>query len=235
MQEIYCIVSLRFWSLALKDPKRANRAAGFTYWPKIAAHEPTTVFAKWIDLALKACSISPSRLWRSAECEPVIQRKWSTLRKSESIPHEQIAGPTKAEPNCRCGLSRAAAVRVLVVEDFEPFLQFISSTLGKTRDLQVIGEVSDGLEAVEKAVKLKPDLILMDIGLPSLSGIEAARQIRKLVPESKIIFFSQECSADVVQEALSLGAWGYVVKTRGTDLLAAVDAVILGKRFVSRT
>jgi len=158
------------------------------------------------------------------------------LRKSESIPHEQIDGPTKPEPNGPCGLSRAAAVRILVVEDFEPFLQFISSTLTKRRDLQIIGEVSDGLEAVQEAVDLKPDLILMDIGLPSLNGIEAARQIRKLVPESKIIFFSQEYSADVVQEAFSLGAWGYVVKTRaGTDLLAAVDAVILGKRFVSRT
>jgi DNA-binding NarL/FixJ family response regulator len=105
----------------------------------------------------------------------------------------------------------------------------------KKRDLQVIGEVSDGLKAVQEAVELKPDLIIMDIGLPSLNGIEAARQIRKLVPESKIIFFSQEYSADVVQEALSLGARGYVVKTRGTDLLAAVDAVVLGKRFVSRT
>ncbi len=131
-------------------------------------------------------------------------------------------------------LSRATAVRVLVVEDFEPFLQFISSTLAKRRDLHVVGEVSDGMEAVQEAVELKPDLILMDIGLPSLNGIEAARQIRKLVPESKIIFFSQEYSADVVQEALGLGAWGYVVKTRGNDLLAAVDAVMLGKRFVSR-
>jgi DNA-binding NarL/FixJ family response regulator len=149
---------------------------------------------------------------------------------------EQIDGPTKSEPNGRFGLSRAAAVRVLVVEDFEPFLQFISSTLGKRRDLQVIGEVSDGLEAVQEAVELKPDLIIMDIGLPSLNGIEAARQIRKLLPESKIIFLSGEYSADVVQEALSLGAWGYVIKTSaGTDLLAAVDAVILGKQFVSRT
>jgi DNA-binding NarL/FixJ family response regulator len=136
------------------------------------------------------------------------------------------------------GLERIAivrgAVRVLVVEDFEPFLEFISSTLRERSGLQVIGEVSDGLEAVQKAVELKADLILMDIGLPSLNGIEAARQIRELVPESKIIFFSQEHSADVVQEALSFGAWGYVVKrSAGTDLLAAVDAVILGKRFVS--
>jgi hypothetical protein len=71
-------------------------------------------------------------------------------------------------------------------------------------------------------------------GLPTLNGFEAARQLRKLVPESKIIFLSQESSDDVVQEALSIGAWGYVVKTRaGTDLLAAVEAVMSGKGFVS--
>ena len=98
----------------------------------------------------------------------------------------------------------------------------------------MICEVSDGLEAVQKAEELKPDLILLDIGLPSLSGIEAARQIRELSPESKIIFVSQELSADVVQEALSTGANGYVFKTQaGNDLLAAVEAVILGKQFVS--
>lgn len=142
----------------------------------------------------------------------------------------------QSPPMVGCCLSRAGAVRILVVEDFQPFLQFISSTLGQRRDLQVIAEVSDGLEAVQKAVEFKADLILMDIGLPSLNGIEAARQIRRLVPESKIIFFSQEHSADVVQEVLGLGAWGYVVKkSAGTDLLAAVDAVRLGKRFVSRT
>ena len=129
-----------------------------------------------------------------------------------------------------------SSVRVLVVEDFVPFRRFISSTLGERRDLQVICEVSDGLEAVQKAVELKPDLILLDIGLPTLNGIEAARQIRKLVPESKIIFLSQESSADLVQEALSLGAWGYVVKARaGSELLTAVEAVILGKPFVSST
>ena len=147
---------------------------------------------------------------------------------------EHVDGPTRSEPDGRCGLS--VAVRVLVVEDFEPFLQFILSMLGKRRDLQVIGEVADGLEAVREAVELKPDLILMDIGLPSLNGIEAARQICKLVPESKIIFLSQEYSADVVQEALRVGAWGYVVKrSAATDLLAAVEAAISGKRFVSST
>jgi DNA-binding NarL/FixJ family response regulator len=103
-------------------------------------------------------------------------------------------------------------------------------------DLQVIGEVSDGLEAVQKAEELKPDLILLDIGLPTLNGIEVARRIRKLAPESRVIFLSQESSAEVVQEALSLGARGYVVKANaGRELLAAVEAVILGKTFVSST
>jgi two-component system secretion response regulator SsrB len=147
---------------------------------------------------------------------------------------EHIDGPTKPEPNGRRDLSRAAAVRVLVVEDFEPFRKFVTSKLAGVRNLQVIGEVSDGLAAVQNAVELQPDLILLDIGLPTLNGFEVARQIRKLVPESKIIFFTQESSADVVQEALSIGASGYVTKTRaGTELLAAVETVISGKRFVS--
>jgi DNA-binding NarL/FixJ family response regulator len=90
------------------------------------------------------------------------------------------------------------------------------------------------LEAVQKAVELQPDLILLDIGLPSLNGVEAAREIRRLSSESKIIFLSQESSADVVQEALSLGAQGYVVKIKaGSELLTAMEEVFLGKTFVS--
>jgi CheY-like chemotaxis protein len=77
-----------------------------------------------------------------------------------------------------------------------------------------------------KAQELKPDLILLDIGLPTLNGIAAARQIRKLSPESKIVFVSQESNADVVQEALSTGAEAYVVKTSAaSDLLAAVERI----------
>jgi len=126
------------------------------------------------------------------------------------------------------------SIRVLVVEDFAPFRQLICKTLANRPHLQVIGEVSDGLEAVERALELKPDLILLDIGLPSLGGIEAARQIRKLSPGSKIIFLSQESSPDVVQEAVSLDTCGYVLKTKaGSDLFAAVDAVLDGVRFVS--
>jgi DNA-binding NarL/FixJ family response regulator len=125
-------------------------------------------------------------------------------------------------------------IRVLVVEDFDPFRQFICSTLRKRPGLQVICEVSNGLEAVQKAEELKPDLILLDIGLPGLNGIEAARQIRQFATQSKIIFVSQESSPEVVQEALSLGAWGYIVKPRAaSDLVVAVEAVLEGRRFVS--
>ena len=127
-----------------------------------------------------------------------------------------------------------ASFRVLVVDDFEPFRRFICRTLRKREDLHVICEVSDGLKAVQKAQELKPDLILLDIGLPMLNGIEAARQIRELTPESKIIFVSNESSPDLVHEALTLGGVGYILKTMaGNDLLAAVEAVRHGRRFVS--
>lgn len=127
-----------------------------------------------------------------------------------------------------------ATVRVLVVEDYEPFRRFVCSTLRKRPELQIVGEVSDGLEAVQKAEELQPDLITLDIGLPTLNGIEAARRIRKVAPQSKIIFVSQESSADVVQEALRSGALGYVLKPHaGSELLAAVGAVCEGGRFSS--
>ena len=128
-----------------------------------------------------------------------------------------------------------AVVRILVVDDLEPWRRFVSSTLRGQPDLEVISGVSDGLEAVQRAKELQPDLIVMDIGLPKLNGIEAARRIRKLVPKSKILFLSQESSDDVVHEALSLGARGYVVKIQaGSELLSAVQAVLQGKQFVSK-
>lgn len=100
--------------------------------------------------------------------------------------------------------------------------------------MDIIGELSDGLAAVQKAEELNPDLILLDIGLPTLNGIEAARRIRKLVPKARIIILSQESSDTVAQEALSIGARGYVVKAwAGSELLPAVEAVLQGKQFVS--
>jgi DNA-binding NarL/FixJ family response regulator len=99
---------------------------------------------------------------------------------------------------------------------------------------QVIAETSDGIEAVQKAQDLKPDIILLDIGLPKINGIEAARRIRQLSPSSKIIFLSQNNDPDIVRAALGTGALGYVRKMGvKKELLPAVDAVLRGKQFVS--
>jgi DNA-binding NarL/FixJ family response regulator len=96
--------------------------------------------------------------------------------------------------------------------------------LAKRREWQVVGEASDGIEAVHKVEELQPDLILLDIGLPSLNGIEAARRIRELAPDTKILFLSQDFSPDIVQEALSAGARGYILKTyAGSELLCVLS------------
>ena len=127
-----------------------------------------------------------------------------------------------------------ATNRILVVDDYEFWRRFFSTTLQKQPELQVIGEAVDGLEAVQKAQQLQPDLILLDIGLPTLNGIEAARRIREISPNSRILFVSDNRSWDIAEEALRTGAAGYVVKSHAaSELLPAVAAVLKGKRFVS--
>jgi DNA-binding NarL/FixJ family response regulator len=130
-------------------------------------------------------------------------------------------------------IGSSALKRILLVDDFEPFRKVVRSLI-KSPEFVISCEVSDGLEAVQKTEELRPDLILLDIGLPSLNGIEVARRIRLLAPESKIIFLTAESSPEFVREALNLGAQGYVVKTRvASDLLAAVESVLQGGQFVS--
>jgi DNA-binding NarL/FixJ family response regulator len=126
-------------------------------------------------------------------------------------------------------------LKALVVDDFEAFRLFVCSALQQMSGFLVIDEASDGLEAVEKAEKLQPDLVVLDIGLPKLNGIEVAKRLRQLAPRASILFLSQEPSSDVIQEALRLGALGYVHKSRaGSELLPAIEAVLGGKRYVSR-
>jgi len=128
----------------------------------------------------------------------------------------------------------ASPIRVLVVDDYEPFRRFVRSTLERRPELEIVREASDGLEAVRQAEELQPDLILFDLGLPTLNGIEATRRVRKLSPNSKILFVSQESSADIAQEAFRSGALGYVAKTdAGRELLTAVNTVLRGEVFTS--
>jgi DNA-binding NarL/FixJ family response regulator len=123
-------------------------------------------------------------------------------------------------------------VRTLLVDDFEGWRHTVRELLRESPELQVICEVADGIEAVQKAGELKPDLIVLDIGLPKLNGIEAARQILELLPSSKIIFLSQENSFDPDELGLRRGAVGFVHKARAqSELLPAIEAVLPGYRF----
>jgi DNA-binding NarL/FixJ family response regulator len=126
-------------------------------------------------------------------------------------------------------------VRTLVVDDFSSFRRRVCWMLEENPEVRLIGEAADGAEAVQKAVEFQPDLILLDSDLPKLSGIEAARQIRKVVPKSKLLFVSQDSNPEVVQSAFYLGARGYVIKSDAArELLPAVKAVIQGAQYVSR-
>ena len=132
-------------------------------------------------------------------------------------------------------ISNDSFVRILVVDDFAPWRRFLIEKLGENRSFRIVGVVADGLEAVLKAEELQPDLILLDIGLPRISGIEAARRICRVAPKSKILFLSQELDPQVVRAALAEGGLGFVVKSDADDeLFPAIDAVMLGKTFQSR-
>lgn len=129
-----------------------------------------------------------------------------------------------------------APFRVLLVDDHEIARKGIRSVLTQDESLVVVSEATDGEEAVKKSEELHPDVILLDITLPGMSGIQAAQRIRVVSPESRIIFVSQHDSIRIAKDALSVGAQGYVVKSdAGRDLLMAIQTVLEGKPFVSRS
>jgi DNA-binding NarL/FixJ family response regulator len=126
-----------------------------------------------------------------------------------------------------------SVVRVLVVDDVEDWRRLISSML-RAEPFEIIGEASDGLMAVELAQQLQPTVVLLDIGLPGLDGIKAGAGIRRVAPDAKILFVSQESDPDIVRAALLLGAWAYVLKSDSAqELVEAIHTIFRGKKFVS--
>jgi DNA-binding NarL/FixJ family response regulator len=129
---------------------------------------------------------------------------------------------------------QVSLVRILIVDDFDLWRGFVVSRLRERPDLEVVGVASDGLQAVQKAEELQPDLILLDMMLPKLNGIEAARQIKRVAPLTKIIFVSSESDIDSVRTAFEAGGSGYVSKMEAAEgLLAGVESVLRWERFVS--
>ena len=130
-------------------------------------------------------------------------------------------------------MTRMPHCKTLVVDDGEGFRRFLCATLMETTECEIVGEASDGLQAVNQAEKLQPDLILLDLGLPTLNGIQAARRIRQLSPNAKILFVSQNSSPEIAQGALKVGAHGYLVKSDMTELTSAISTVLAGVQFIS--
>jgi DNA-binding NarL/FixJ family response regulator len=123
-------------------------------------------------------------------------------------------------------------VRVVVAEDFEAWRRTIRMILGIDPDLEIVHEAVDGLEAVEVCRILKPDLVILDVGLRKLGGLEAARQIRKASPATKILFLSANPGPALMQEALRIGAAGYIVKKDALrNLLPAIRSAVQNKEF----
>lgn len=125
-------------------------------------------------------------------------------------------------------------VRVLVVDDYAPWMHFITVALALKPEIKVVGEAQDGLTAIQKVVELKPDLVVLDIGLPDMSGIQVARRILELAPTVRILFLTENTTPEVVRAALLTGAQGYVVKSfAARELLPALEALLLDCYFVS--
>jgi len=117
--------------------------------------------------------------------------------------------------------------RILVADDFAPWRDQLRSFLKKRPEWNIVGEACNGQEAVEKATEMQPDIILLDVGMPSLNGIEAAKIICQRCPKSKILFVTQDGDADIRNAAIGVGATAYVLKANaGTELLDAIATAL---------
>jgi CheY-like chemotaxis protein len=129
---------------------------------------------------------------------------------------------------------RSHGLTVLIADDRDSFRHAVSSILAELPELALLAEAADGAEAVKKAAELNPDLILLDVGLPIVNGVEAAARIRTVAPNAKVLFLTQHESSEFVTAAMSAGALGYVLKIDvGNELLQAAMAVVRGERYLS--
>lgn len=128
------------------------------------------------------------------------------------------------------------AVRILMVDDAAHWRKFVNFILRIDPELEIVSDVSTGDEAVKQAADLKPNVVLLDINLPGMSGLEAGRRILSHDPNTKVVFVSQERDVDIVHEALRIGGSAFVVKTdAASQLVTAIHAVTRGQVFLSRS
>ena len=127
------------------------------------------------------------------------------------------------------------SARVLVVDDHDQWRRYVVLALAAKSEYQIVAEAENGMTAIHKAKEHQPDLVILDIGLPDLSGIEVARRISLLSPKTRIVFLSMQTSQDIITAALNTGAYGYVLKCMAaSDLLPAIEAALAGDHFISQ-
>ncbi|MDD4870765.1 MAG: response regulator transcription factor [Kiritimatiellae bacterium] len=125
-------------------------------------------------------------------------------------------------------------IRILLADDHALLREGLSSILGKQKDMMVVGEASDGREAIQRVGELKPDIVLMDIAMPILNGIDATEQIRKDFASTRVIILSMHITAEYIHRALKAGALGYILKqSAGREVLDAIRSVYAGHRYLS--
>jgi|SRR5215469_3995155 len=217
--------------ILFQDDSRTSDPAQFDL--AVSEHTPP------VDLLKKVESlVAPSRAIH-ANTKILGERFHSLLRESGSLQEQTVAAGVEFQriraKRRRPDTERISLASVLVVDDHERWRGTICAMLRDQADCRVICEAEDGIAAIQKATELKPQLILLDLNLPRLNGIEAARQIAQLAPDSAILFVSMNNSADLVSEALTTGATGYVLKMdAGTELWSAIEAVLQNKQYLSR-